>query len=131
MALGKPAQQQARAILLVDDDRQFLALSQELLEHLGFQVVTAATGDQALALFQQRHQEIDLVIMDLNLPFLDGYQVLNRFKNLAPSVKIIVISGFFGQEEEARLKAAGAAGMIAKPFRAQQLQEAITQVLRI
>ncbi len=129
MTLRQSPQNQARIILLVDDDPQILALSQELLEHLGFRVVTAASGDQALELFQRRHQEIDLVIMDLNLPCLDGYQVLNRCKTLAPSVKVIVTSGFFGQDEVERLQAVGVAGIIPKPFRTQQLQEAITQAL--
>ncbi len=129
MALQQLPQNQSKVILLVDDDRQILALSQELLEHLGFRVVTAVSGDQALELFAQQQQQIDLVIMDLNLPRLDGYQVLNRLQTLAPSVKVIVTSGFFGPEEVAQLQNAGVAGMIPKPFRTQQLQEEITRVL--
>ena len=131
MALRQPQQGRTKVILIVEDDRQILALSQELLEHLGYQVVTATNGDQALTLFQQRQQDIDLIMLDLNLPGLDGYQVLSRFKSLAPSIRIIVTSGFFGLAEEARLKAAGAAETISKPFRTQQLQEAITRVLTV
>ncbi|MGQ9921307.1 MAG: response regulator [Desulfobacca sp.] len=129
MALRQSQQDRTKVILLIEDDRQILALTQELLEHLGFQVVTAASGDQALALLQQWQQEIDLVIMDLNLPSVDGYQLLHRLQRLTPAIKIIVTSGFFGQEEEGRLKAAGAAATLAKPFRTQQLQAAITRAL--
>ena len=126
---GVPVLPRARVILLVDDDVQFLPLGQELLEYLGFRVLTASHGDQALELFRTWHQEIDLVIIDLNLPRRDGCQVVGELQAQAPSVKIIVTSGFFGPEEMARLQAAGVAGMIHKPFRAQQLQEEIAKVL--
>ncbi len=120
---------QPTTILLVDDDPPFLALSQELLEYIGYRVLTAGSGDQAVELFSRHHPHIDLVIMDLNLPRLDGYEVLNRLKTLAPTVKVIVTSGFFGEEELAQLEAAGVAGTIPKPFRAHQLQEQIAKAL--
>lgn len=118
-----------KVILLVDDDLQFLPLGQELLEYLGYRVLTASQGDQALELFRRQHCQIDLVIMDLNLPCLDGYQVLRQLQLLAPSVKIIITSGFLGKEEMEKLRSSGVAGIISKPFRAQQLQQEIIKVL--
>jgi CheY-like chemotaxis protein len=118
-----------KIVLLVDDDTQFLSLGQELLEYLGFQALIASTGYQALELFQQRRQEIDLVIMDFNLPRMDGYQLLHQLQTIAPDVKVIVASGFFGQAEMDKFLQAGVAAMIHKPFRAQQLQAEIVKVL--
>jgi two-component system, cell cycle sensor histidine kinase and response regulator CckA len=119
----------ARVILLVDDDTQFLSLGQELLEYLGFQALIASQGDKALEIFRQRQEEIDLVIMDFNLPRTDGYQLLHQLQTIHSQVKVIVASGFFGQKEMDNFLRAGVAGMIHKPFRAQQLHEEIVKVL--
>lgn len=118
-----------KIVLLVDDDTQFLSLGEELLEYLGFQALIASTGDQALELFRPRQHEIDLVIMDFNLPGMDGFQLLHQLQTIATNVKVIVASGFFGQAEMDNFLQAGVAGMIHKPFRAQQLHEEIVKVL--
>jgi two-component system, cell cycle sensor histidine kinase and response regulator CckA len=118
-----------KVVLLVDDDTQFLYLGQELLEYLGFQALIASQGDQALEIFRQRQQEIDLVIMDFNLPRINGYQLLQQLQTIAPQVKVIIASGFFGQAEMDKFIEAGVAGLIHKPFRAQQLQVEILRIL--
>jgi CheY-like chemotaxis protein len=118
-----------KLILLVDDDAQFLSLGQELLEYFGYQTLTASHAEEALEIFRQRQQKIDLVILDLNLPYIDGYQLLHQMQSIVPQVKVIMASGFFGQEEMDRFKQAGVAGMIHKPFRARQLQIEIFKVL--
>ena len=119
-----------RVILLVDDDAQFLSLGQELLEYLGYQALTASHAEEALEIFRQRQLKIDLVILDLNLPSVDGYQLLHQLQSIAPQVKVMMASGFFGQEEMDKLKHAGVVAMIHKPFRASQLQTEIFKVLQ-
>jgi two-component system, cell cycle sensor histidine kinase and response regulator CckA len=118
-----------KVVLLVDDDSQFLSLGQELLEYLGFQALVASHSDRALEIFQQRQQDIDLVILDFYLPGIDGYQLLHQLQTIAPGIKVIVASGFFGQEEIDKFLQAGVAGVIHKPFRAQQLQAEILRIL--
>ncbi len=118
-----------KVILLVDDDPLILSLGQELLEYLGFQALAAAHGDQALEIFRQRQQDIALVILDFYLPRIDGYQLLHQLQTIAPRVKVIVASGFFGQAEIDQFFRAGVSGMIHKPFRARQLEEEIKRVL--
>jgi CheY-like chemotaxis protein len=118
-----------KVILLVDDDTQFLSLGQELLEYLGYQALTASHADAALEIFRQQQRRIDLVIMDFNLPQVNGYQLLHQLQSIAPQVKVIIASGFFGQEEIDRFWHAGVAGIISKPFRAKQLQAEISKVL--
>jgi two-component system, cell cycle sensor histidine kinase and response regulator CckA len=118
----------SRVILLIDDDVQFLSVGQELLEYLGFQALIAYNGDQALEIFRERHS-IDLVIMDFNLPQLDGFQLLQQLQTIAPEVRVIITSGFFAQPEIDRFLQAGAAGLLHKPFRANELQAEIIKVL--
>jgi two-component system, cell cycle sensor histidine kinase and response regulator CckA len=127
--INKLFQKKARVVLLVDDDLQLLSLGQELLEYLGFQALVASHGDQALGIFRQLQREIDLVILDFNLPRIDGYQLLHQLQTIHPQVKVIVASGFFGQMEMDKFRQAGVAAMIHKPFRAQQLHEEILKVL--
>ncbi len=118
-----------KVILLVDDDTQFLSLGQELLEYFGYQTLTASHAEEALEIFRQGQRKIDLVILDFNLPRVDGYQLLHQLQSIAPQVKVIMASGFLGQEEMDKLKNAGVVGMIHKPFRAGQLQTEIFKVL--
>jgi CheY-like chemotaxis protein len=118
-----------KVILLVDDDPQFLPLGRELLEYLGYQALIASHADAALELFRRQPGQIDLVIMDFNLPRVDGYQLLQQLQSIVPQVKVIIASGFFGQEEIDKFWHAGVAGLIHKPFRAQQLQAEIFKVL--
>ncbi len=118
-----------KVILLVDDDTQFLSLGQELLEYFGYQALTASHADAALEIFRQQQSQIDLVIMDFNLPHVDGYQLLHQLQSIVPQVKVIIASGFFGQKEIDKFLHAGVAGMIHKPFRAKQLQAEIFKVL--
>jgi CheY-like chemotaxis protein len=117
-----------KVILLVDDDAQFLSLGQELLEYLGYKALIAADGDQALEISRQQ-QCIDLTILDVNLPRLDGYQLLPRLQTIIPDMKVIVASGFFTQAEIDKFLQAGVAGMIHKPFRAKELHAEIIKVL--
>uniref|UniRef100_A0A7V4LE47 Response regulator n=1 Tax=Desulfobacca acetoxidans TaxID=60893 RepID=A0A7V4LE47_9BACT len=113
-------------ILLVDDDPLIRSLGEEILTHLGFGVTTAATGAEAC----QRYQEMGhtpVVILDLHLAGENGADVLERLKLLNPQAQVVVASGFFAPEEEARLKAAGAAGFLQKPFRLKDLVARIAE----
>jgi CheY-like chemotaxis protein len=128
MSEAKPlAQGIPKVVLLVDDDPQFLSLGQELLECLGYRALVAANGAQALEMC--RRQRIDLFILDVNLPHLDGYQLLQQLQAMVPEVKVIVTSGFFAQAEIDKFLRAGVAGMIHKPFRAKELHAEILRAL--
>jgi len=121
--------QETRILLLVDDDPLILTLGRELLEHLGFEVLSASHGDEAVELFRRRHQDIAIVICDFYLPRIDGYELLHQLQTISPEVKVIVASGFFSQVEINRFQEAGVAGMIDKPFRVSQLQREISRIL--
>jgi CheY-like chemotaxis protein len=118
-----------KVILLVDDDTQFLSVAQELLEYLGYQALIASHALEAFHIFCLRQQIIDLVILDFNLPHLDGYQLLRQLQLVAPQVKVIITSGLFEQSDLDKFRRAGVAGIIQKPFRAEQLQAEILNAL--
>ena len=122
---GKPP----RTILLVDDDPLILELGRELLEHLGYRVKTVSDAAQALEVFQR--QGVDLVLLDYQLPGLDGYQLLQELRILDARVRVLVASGFLSDREATRLREAGVQGIIYKPFRLAELQRQIEAALVI
>jgi two-component system, cell cycle sensor histidine kinase and response regulator CckA len=121
----------APVILLVDDDLNILSLGQEILECLGFQVLIAADGNKALEIYQAQKPEIDLIVLDYLLPRMDGYEILLQLRRINPQAKVIMASGFFEHAEMEKLRQAGAAGLIHKPFRAIQLEGQIKQALGV
>ncbi len=117
-----------RTILLVDDDPLILELGRELLEHLGFRVATAGDAPQALQLFRGL-PEVNLVILDYQIPGMDGYELFQEIRALDAGVAVLMASGFLSNWEIARLRARGVQGIIYKPFRLQELQEQIEAAL--
>jgi CheY-like chemotaxis protein len=118
----------SRTILLVDDDPLIRQLGGELLEHLGFRVATAGDAPQALEAFH-RLEGADLVILDYQLPGMDGYQLFQELRGLDAEVRVLMASGFLCPQEVARLRKGGVRGIIYKPFRLGALQQRIQTVL--
>jgi PAS domain S-box-containing protein len=81
-------------ILLVDDEESLTALGTRMLEHLGFTVLTAADGMQAVELYRERGKEIDLVLMDLTMPHMDGAEAFGELRRLNPEVRVVLASGY-------------------------------------
>jgi len=81
-----------KVILCVDDNEQSLSIRKFMLETRGYRVLTAASGREALEMFQQAGS-VDLVIADLLMPEMDGAEVIRVLKDLAPEVPMILISG--------------------------------------
>ena len=115
-------------ILLVDDDPLIRQLGRELLEHLGFAVTTAAEASRALEVFH-RQAGVDLVILDYQLPGMDGYQLFQELRRRDARVRVLVASGFLSPQEAARLRHSGVQGIIYKPYRLAELRQRIQTAL--
>jgi CheY-like chemotaxis protein len=87
-----PALQRTVEILLVDDNRQGLIARKSLLQELGYNVTTAASGDEALALYPK--QKFDLVVTDFKMPRMNGDELIRRIRSLDAGARIILLSGF-------------------------------------
>ena len=81
-----------RRVLVVDDDSSVRRVMAQMLEALGYGVVTARNGLDALNLFCWEGEEIDLVVTDLRMPVMDGYEAVDRMRKLSPDVRIICMS---------------------------------------
>ncbi|WP_051292884.1 response regulator [Citrifermentans bremense] len=107
-------------VLLVDDEETIRALGSEMLKELGYQVVTACDGRQAVELFQSR-DDVSLVILDLTMPHMDGEECFRTLRRLDPTLKVVMSSGFTQQEVTEKLD--GIAGFIQKPYKLSTLRE--------
>ncbi|HLQ38693.1 MAG TPA: sigma-54 dependent transcriptional regulator, partial [Planctomycetota bacterium] len=116
-----------RRILIIDGDRHCRTELQQLLQPRGFQVVAADTGESALQ--QLRAGEFELVLAELQLPDLDGFELLQAVQRLHPDLDVILMAAFGSVEDAVQAMRNGAADFISKPFAAEQVLVAIDRVL--
>jgi PAS domain S-box-containing protein len=116
-------------LLLVDDEPSARAVGRSMAEDLGFHVLEAADGQEALALFELRHSEIALVLMDLTMPHLDGGQAFLRMHSVNPKVPVVLSSGYSEQDVLAEFTGCGLAGFLPKPYQSTQFLGVLRQAL--
>ena len=87
-------------ILLIDDEEEVRNVLQRTLERQGYRILTAREGREGLALFAQERTAIDLVLLDLSMPYMSGQEVMPRLRELKPAIKIVVLTGYtFGAND--------------------------------
>jgi PAS domain S-box-containing protein len=116
-------------ILLAEDEEQIQQIAKELLEALGFKVIAASNGSEALQLYRNNAEEIRLVVTDMGMPLMDGYQLLRELKKINPALPIIISSGFGDVDITSRIAEGTAAGFLSKPYRFDQLQKVLRGVV--
>ena len=117
-------------VLLVDDEELVRSAAATMLAHLGYTVLEAADGQDAIELFQSNMGEIRMVILDLSMPVMSGEECLMRLKSIKPDVPVILSSGFSETEAARRFRSAGAATFLQKPYTTKHLAELVLRTLR-
>jgi DNA-binding NtrC family response regulator len=116
-------------ILLVDDEDIILDVNREILETMGYRVLTASTGREALEVYGTHSGEIDLVILDMIMPDIRGGEIFAAMKNLNAGVRVLLSSGYILNDEAARLMEQGCNAFIQKPFRINDFLAKIREIL--
>ncbi len=116
-------------ILLVDDEDQVLTVVTRLLERLGFSVLTAANGRQAIDVFRQHADVIACVLLDLTMPEMDGEETFRELRRIRQDVCVLLASGYDEDEVARRFAGKGLAGFIAKPYQYVDLLEKLRSLL--
>jgi signal transduction histidine kinase/DNA-binding response OmpR family regulator len=116
-------------ILIVDDDDLNLKMLNETLTSRGHQVVAAPTGNEAVELFSR--QPFDLVVTDLSMPGMSGWQVAREVKARNPKVPVIMLSGWAIQQDEEKVRESGVDYVISKPCSLKTLKGAVEEALRM
>ncbi|MFK5925334.1 MAG: PAS domain S-box protein [Desulfuromusa sp.] len=117
-------------VLLVDDEEAVRNTTREMLSEFGFDVLTADDGREGLKIFEQQHRQIRFVLMDLTMPNMDGEEAFREFRKIAPTVKVIICSGYNEQEVSQKFVGKGLAGFLKKPYMFEELQKAIQGLLK-
>ncbi len=120
---------QGETILLVEDNDKLRAAGESLLETLGYHVITAKHGREALGLYAAEGSQIDLVITDIVMPEMGGKELLTELRRLAPQVKALGVTGYAMQENLETLQQAGFLDVLNKPFDIETLAQVIRRVL--
>ncbi|MCK4839783.1 MAG: response regulator [Desulfobulbaceae bacterium] len=115
-------------ILLVEDEILILDTTRELLKVLNHQVFTAATGAMALEVLAERKGQIDLVLLDLSLPDMNGYQLIPTLAEKYPELKIIICSGALPDELDFK-DLPIVKGILNKPFEFRELREIVSNTV--
>ena len=116
-------------LLLVDDEPYILKALAGILQDLGYHVITANSGREAVALFEKEMHRIDGVLLDMVMPDMGGRQVLDRLKSLQPAIKVILSSGYSLNGLGATESTATGDGFIQKPYHIEQLAGVLDEVL--
>ena len=116
-------------ILLVDDEGIIIDVGKEMLSVLGYSVITAGGGKEALALFIEKREDIDLVILDMIMPDMNGGEVYDSMRDIDPDVKILLSSGYSQDGQAQKILDRGCNGFIQKPFNLKTLSHKLRDLL--
>jgi two-component system, cell cycle sensor histidine kinase and response regulator CckA len=117
-------------ILVVDDEENIREITKATLEKFGYRVETGADGTEGLAIFAQRASEIDAVVTDVAMPFMDGPSMIRALRRMDPSVKIIAMSGLMNSEQVADLENLNVNASLLKPFTAEALLNQVAELMK-
>ncbi|HSH03249.1 MAG TPA: ATP-binding protein [Anaerolineae bacterium] len=116
-------------ILLIDDEKMVCDLGRSILTKLGYQVSAYVDGHEALKRFQRNPQDFDLVITDYSMPLLMGPQLIKKIREIREDIPILLLTGYTNLATAESLDKWGCDGVITKPYRMKQINQAIRRVL--
>jgi two-component system cell cycle sensor histidine kinase/response regulator CckA len=116
-------------LLLVDDEEMIIKVGKELLQELGYQVMSALSGQEAIELYKKNADKIDLVIMDMIMPGMSGGETFDRLKEINPEIKVLLSSGYSINGQASKILERGCDGFIQKPFNLIQLSDKIQSII--
>ncbi len=114
-------------ILVVDDEEALRTVLSSELRNAGYEVNTASDGDEAISVVQTK--KFDLILLDIKMPKVDGFEVLKFIKQNFPSIKVIMLTGFADLKNAIESKKHGAEDFVSKPYDLVDLLTTIERVL--
>jgi len=117
-------------LLIIDDDRDFVQMMQDLFEEMGFKITTALSGPEAIDYYRGKAEEVDVILMDMLLPEMSGTEIFYALKELNPAAKIILCSGYSIEGDASTLLDKGALAFVQKPFDVAEVVDIISANIR-
>ncbi len=117
-------------VLVIDDEQTVRRIAKNALERQGTQVILAETGREGIELFRKLADKVELVLLDLTMPDLNGEEVLKSLKTIHPGVKVVLSSGFNEVEVIEKFTGKGLAGFLQKPYTSAALSAKVAEVFQ-
>ena len=124
-------QRGSETILLVDDEELILDVGRAMISNLGYEVMTAMGGQEAVEVFQKHKDAIDLVILDMIMPDMSGEKLFERLKAINPQVKALLASGYSMNDMAQKIIDQGCTGFIQKPFDLKRISLKLREVMAV
>jgi two-component system, cell cycle sensor histidine kinase and response regulator CckA len=125
----KPKPAGGATILLVEDEALIRKYCEEMIRSLNFEVIAAANGDEAVAIYRNHSADTDLVILDMIMPGMDGFSVFKILEEINPHIKVIITSGYAVDQRTDQILSGGPHGYLKKPYTLDELSEEIAKIL--
>lgn len=116
-------------ILLIDDQQMILEVTAEMLKKLGFTVLVARSGEEAIRIYEENRDRIDVVLLDMIMPGMDGGETYDRLKAINPGIKVLLSSGYSINSEAENILNRGCEGFMQKPFGMHELSRKLHEVM--
>ncbi len=116
-----------KTILLIDDEEMVIDISEMMLKKLGYKVLKAHNGHEGLQLFETNNSKIDLIISDLEMPKMNGKEVLDKLRKIDPQIKVMLSSGALIDTDERDVINEGFNGFLKKPYSMTTLSEKMSE----
>ena len=126
---GEEKQTRALTLLVVDDEADVLEFIKIALTTLGYTVIAAEDGKQAIGIYHKGYAEIDGVILDYLMPETDGLDVFREIKAVNPAVKVMLLTGYGYRDDLQRMKNLGVKNIVFKPISLEDFAEKVTELL--
>ena len=124
-----PLARENETILVVDDEDAIWDFVIEALQNLGYTVVLAGNGEEAVEIFESNPEEINLVFLDMIMPKLGGHSTFYKLRKIKPDIKILLSSGYVSEVEIEDLLEQGANGFLHKPHQIRELASELRRIL--
>jgi two-component system cell cycle sensor histidine kinase/response regulator CckA len=115
-------------VLVVDDEEMVRELAREILECHGYRVLEASDGQEAVDVYAEKPDEIDLVLLDVTMPKLSGYEAMEQIRTIDPSARIVLASGYAVSSSRASASS-GVRAVLQKPYNLDKLARTVRRVL--
>ncbi len=115
-------------VLIVDDEDPVRTVTAQMVAHYGFEVKQASSGQEAIDLARQRGTPFDLVLLDLTMPVMDGFDTFTALRQIYPEQRIVVFSGYSAQDARQRFAGKNLTGFLQKPFSSDTLRGILNQI---
>ena len=119
----------SETILLVDDEEMIIDVSRQILKRFGYTVVEAKNGKQAIEIYNNNPDRIDLVILDMIMPEMDGGETYDSLKAINSDIKVLLSSGYSIDGQAEAIMTRGCNGFIQKPFNMKDLSLKLREIL--